>query len=461
MSLLFFGCPEKDIITTPPVVVDPPAALMPLVNFSDGPYHPGCPISVVGTSLGGATLSWELSDGRAFNTAELNLVFEIAGTYNLTLTATMNGRSEEQTRAVTVVDQETFSEVFQQDDEFTRFHKLLPLADGGSVGYGDYCPDANANGSCNTQGFLIIWYNADGTIRTKRPFTNANGFDFRAKAITVTADGNVAVAYERRSPNGVDPVEGCLMKVGETGAAHWTSTLETLWHLHPRALLETTDGKFVMAGYAKRPSNGDNRAGMYFFSANGTHLENIPFGELNAASRIERLVQKGPNEVIGLMTFSNSMMIANSLNRSVSDLQLGGYTAAALIRQSNSQSFVLSSNGQQVSVLSLGGSSEIVARRTVTLNDVLLYNATLLDNGNLLICGRQNVDNISYGYLAEITPQAELIWEKRRSRQHSAFRGVLATDDCGIFAVGFTDLPGVNNGNNEGYYIKLKPRGEF
>lgn len=41
--------------------------------------------------------------------------------------------------------------------------------------------------------------------------------------------------------------------------------------------------------------------------------------------------EKDPGEISGTMVFGNSMWLANALNRSVSDLQSGGYTPAALL----------------------------------------------------------------------------------------------------------------------------------
>ncbi|MEM6771805.1 MAG: hypothetical protein AAF597_14575, partial [Bacteroidota bacterium] len=444
------------------VVVDPPANPMPTIGFLPGPYYTGCPIDITLSAIDGATLMGTWSDGSTQNTSG-SRSFDVPGSYTLALEATIDGRTEEVQRTFTVIEQETFSEVFQQDDDFTRLHKLLPLANGGFVGYGDYCSTVRSDGTCRVQGFLVVWYNADGTIRTKRAFSGnaTTGIGFWARAITPTADGNVAVAYERVPPNGDGLIEGCLMKLPEVGNVMWNASLTATWDVHPRALLETSDGKFVMGGYARRQENPITRAGMYFFQADGTHIENIPFGELTADARIERLVEKAPGEIIGTMVFGNSMRLANALNRSVSDLQLGGYTPSNLLKINGGESLVISTNGQQVSVLRLGASGQVADRRTISLSNVFLYNATLLDNGNILISGKQRDSGTDYGYLAEITPQAELVWEKRRTRAHSLFRGAQPTDDCGIFAVGFTNRPANNNGNNEGYYIKLKPRGEL
>ena len=465
MSLLFMSSSCNDEMmdmTIPMMEEDPPADPMPAITFPSGPYYAGCPIDITLSAIDGATLMGSWSDGSSQNTSG-SRIFDVPGSYTLTLEATIGDRTEEVQRTFTVVEQETFSEVFQQDDSFTRLHKLLPLANGGFVGYGDYCSTAWPDGSCRVRGFLVLWYNADGTIRTKRAFSGnaTTGVGFTARAITPTADGNVAVAYERVPPNGDGLIVGCLMKLPEMGAVMWNASLESTWDVHPRALLETTDRKFVIGGYARRQQNPIARAGMYFFRADGTHIENIPFGELNSDSRIERLVQKGPNEVIGMMVFGNSMRVANSLNRSVSDLQLGGYTPAALLKSSGDEALAVSTNGQQVSVLRLGSAGQVVARRTITLSDVFLYNATLLDNGNILVSGKKELGGTDYGFLAEITPQAELVWEKRRTRARSLFRGAQPTDDCGLFAVGFTDRPAASNSNNEGYFIKLKPKGEF
>lgn len=59
-----------------------------------------------------------------------------------------------------------------------------------------------------------------------------------------------------------------------------------------------------------------------------------------------------------------------------------------------------------------------------------------------------------------ISPRLPLVWEKQLDEAHARLRGVSETEDCGIFTVGFTNRPAPNNSNNEGYYLKLKAKGE-
>lgn len=441
-----------------PVVVTPPA-LMPDITFSDGPYYAGCPVTVTLSSLAGATLNGQWSDGSTQNSSSPR-TFESAGSYTLTLKASLEGRSEEQMRTITILEQPTFSEVFQKDGNYTRMHKMLPHPEGGFVSFGDYCSTPGPNNTCSAIGYQLHWFNADGTLRTTRSFSHPS-ISFIAKAFTIAADGNVVVAYENSTLRSNDIIKLCLSKWGETGDNIWRETLESTWHIHPRALLEKTDGSFVVGGYARRPSDGINRAGMYLFGADGSHQRNLPFGELNNASRIERLLQTGPNEVLGLMTFDGRMKVANSLNNSVADLNASGYTAAALLKLSGGATAAVTTNGSRVKITHRKASGEVISNRSVSTPDVFLYNAVLLSNGNILVTGKQNVSGVAYGYLAEVTLASELVWEKRRSRRHSLFRAVQPTDDCGMLAVGFTDPGGTDNSQNEAYYIKLKPKGEF
>lgn len=446
-------------ITADTVVLPP---LDAIIVVAPGPNYPGCAVSLSATALTGATFIWQDDVGNTYSGSEISAIFDEPGSYTFTLTASLDGRTETKERTIRISRTSGFSRVFQKNDDYTRMKGLQPHPDGGFVGFGEYCHTSSSlTTNCRTIGYQLYWHNADGTIRTTRSFGNVN-YSFIPKAIIVASDGNVVIAYERHGLNSGDvPITLCLTKMGETEPIIWRAEHESVDDTYATDLMELSSfGTLIVGGYSHRSSNNNNTAKMFTFSSAGAYLGLRTFDDPGDQAEIVRVMEKGRNELLGLMHHNGKVQIVNTINNSISNLNANGYTGVAMFPLEEGGDAAVLSNGNRIKIAHRRANGQLISNEWLSTPGVILHDATLLANGNILVTGTQSVSNVNYGYLAEITLAAELVWEKHQNKRHAHFQGVRTTADCGILAVGYIDAPPNLDSNNEGYFAKLKHDGE-
>lgn len=455
----FSSCPDDDelIPMEEEEEMDPPVVdLMPNITFSAGPYYVGCFISLTASSVPGATFQINGSDGSSLTGAMHTLVFDAPGSYTFTVVATLNGRSEEQDRTITVVEQATFSTAYQEDGVYTRLYGLMAHPDGGFVSIGRYCA-LEVEQICTTVGLLVNWHDADGHVRTTRKFSS-NGGRIARDFLIDDDDGDVVVLYQQLYHEDDDQREIGLIKIGETGSPDFERNLTQDTNFDPKSLIQTSWGNYMIGG--DKYFNNQYSAEILEFNEATALVRTHGFGVQQVSLDVEALVQRGPSDIFGLMEYQGQVKLINMTAQSVADLGLIASNVVNLLARDNGNLVAVTHASSMLQLTIIQDNGFIQPTQRISVPDVRVYDAKPLANGNLLVSGRKGDSSSErVGYIAEVTLRGEILWSQELDRTGGTLRAINTTDDCGLLMVGY-DLASSDH-LDQAYIVKTKAEGEL
>lgn len=144
-------------------------------------------------------------------------------------------------------------------DDFLR--DLRPTADGGYLLGGESTSgvsgdktQASQGGPANAPDYWIVKLDASGQKQWDRSF-GGSGYEY-LHGVQQTADGGYIVGGQSDSPASGNKTQGSInadywvVKLDATGQKQWDKTIGSASNDYLRSLQQTTDGGYVLAGYA-------------------------------------------------------------------------------------------------------------------------------------------------------------------------------------------------------------------
>jgi uncharacterized delta-60 repeat protein len=297
---------------------------------------------------------------------------------------------------------------------------LKPTPDGNFIvaGYADVNP-----GKVNYDVYLLKITQYGDTIWTK---TYGKTDNDGATAITPTSDGNFIVAGYADSLNTIN-YDVYLLKITQNGDTIWTKTFRKNHYALAQAITSTRDGNSIVAGFTLNPATIDGIREIYLLkiTQNGDTIWTKTFGKT------------GREEAVNITTTpdGNFMVIGQTYKISAENVDV------LLLK--------ITQNGDTVWTKSFGK----------TLDD-RIYPIAPTQDGNFILAG--NTGLVSEGYsifLLKITQNGDTLWTK-------SFRGfggdwadaISPTQDGNFIVAGGRYLPGAENPGV--YLLKITPNGD-
>lgn len=255
----------------------------------------------------------------------------------------------------------------------------------------------------------------------------------------------------------------------------------------------TSDGGVIVCGATIGTNNGDKQGYLVKFDKDGHFLWEMNYGrdgfdtisniyELSNGNLIFNLVSVGYADVINDTTAANVLVKIDKNGNIVSekilnsDVGLGG---GGFIKGNNKQ-FAIIRLEKQNSINGLNPDNYVISKLDSNLNKIWTYhfytdyfkyprNATILNNGNIIVCGGHfnNPDHVTdWGWMALLSKDGELIWEREDYVSHPLAQQQILYDvkptlDGGFIAAGHTFNHQIDGEHSNIWLLKVDSMGNY
>ena len=392
----------------------------------------------------------------------------------------------------------SFATAYDVPYSYSVAESISQASSGGFV-VGAVCDEAaNTTPNCNGHA-TVLRVDSSGTIQFQTQYSYRNGSQSTAlNIIKATSDGGAIFAGQPQFGCPAQNLKSCgaIVKVDSTGRLQWAHDLlfatsyssPVTW---PFDIEQTTDGGFVLVGYAEAPASIYN-PWIAKLSSTGqlqwTHVLVDPNSQYSAAYSVRQTADGGyivGGEVSYVVTssYTESKITVFKLDSTGTLVWQRAYAAGA---DAYLQSLALTSDGGAIAI----GTVDTQAATTYTSSVLLLkldstgkaqFARTILPTGNisdLNLAGVQQTADGGYafaGYYFENTVYTERAWLVKTDSagnvqwdkiygpdvQYSdrSFRSFQQTSDGGFIAAGSTNQ--FNGGDSSIWLVKTDSNGNI
>jgi uncharacterized delta-60 repeat protein len=386
----------------------------PVAEFAANPTSGTRPVDVQFTdqSMGVVTgYLWEFGDG--YTSTQQNPSHQYPGngdyTVRLTVTGPYGSDMKERIDHIHVGDETWWAKTFDSAGSFgnDRAQTVQATADGGFI----------VAGWASLGGDLwISKLNSDGTIRWQKAYAGSNG-DF-ARSVQVTADGGCVVAGDTYSfGDGYHP-DIWLLKLDSEGNPEWERLYGDIDSQRVRAIQETSDGGYVMAGEGNPGSRYNFWVLKLEFNGNPEWQKTYSLGGGYDRAYAVQETQDGGYLVAGEGNFNFWILKLNadgtvSWEKTYDD---GGWNRATAIEETADGGYIVAGNGDTgMWVLQLNADGTVAWQKTyggLALDGASSITPTV-DGGYVVAGATTSFGQGDYDtWLIKLNADGTVVWEK-------------------------------------------------
>jgi hypothetical protein len=316
----------------------------------------------------------------------------------------------------------TFATVYNVSDSYSAAESISPASSGGFV-VGALCDAGSTTPTCNGPA-TVLRVDSGGNIQSQTQYSYANTTQSTAlNIIKATSDGGAIFAGQPQFGCPAENLTSCaaIVKVDSTGKVQWANDLQFAGSspvTSPLDIQQTTDGGFVLVGFAFAPSS----------------IYNPWIGKLSSTGQIQWM---------HLLVDPNSDYSAAYSVRQTAD---GGYLVGGFV------SYVVTSSYTQseITVFKVDPTGKMVWQRNYAAGlDAYLQYMELTSDGGAIVGATVYTNPGS-------TPTSSVLLLKVDSSGNSQFaRTFLPTGDIDVYSLNITGVEQTSDGGYafSGYYF--------